>query len=78
VLVLTRKRGETIIIGEPPNQITISIRSIVNRQKVSVGVDAPRSIPITRGEDPGRAGNKEGGDHATDSTPTDPRPGPRS
>lgn len=46
MLVLTRKEGEKILIGD---NITIVILSI-NGQKCRVGVDAPREIPVVREE----------------------------
>lgn len=46
MLVLTRKIGEVIHIG---NDITITVTDI-DRGKVRIGIDAPRALPIYRGE----------------------------
>jgi carbon storage regulator CsrA len=61
MLVLTRKLGEKVVIG---NNITVTILS-VDGGRVRVGIDAPDDIRILRGElafwmepDPVRAGNR--------------------
>jgi len=46
VLVLTRKKGETIIIGE---DIQISVLDIKGDQ-IRIGIDAPRQMAILRKE----------------------------
>ena len=46
MLVLTRKLGEKIVIG---NGITVTIVS-VTRNRVRVGIDAPDQVRIVRGE----------------------------
>ena len=46
MLVHSRKFGETIYIGE---NVCITIVDI-DRGKVRIGIDAPRDIPIYRGE----------------------------
>ena len=46
MLVLTRKRGEEILIGD-------DIKLIVNRiagNRVTIGIDAPGNVAILRGE----------------------------
>ena len=46
MLVLSRAKGECIIIGD-----TIRIMIVENRgQKVRVGIDAPKDVPIHRSE----------------------------
>ena len=46
MLVLGRKEGESIVIGG--NIIVTVVRSAGNR--VSLGVEAPREVPVVRGE----------------------------
>ena len=46
MLVLSRKLGETIVIGE---NIVLTIVAIKGNQ-IRVGVEAPRSVSVWRGE----------------------------
>ena len=46
MLVLSRKPGEKIIIG---NGITVTVVE-VNGNRVRVGIDAPHAVPILRSE----------------------------
>lgn len=46
MLVLSRTRGETIIIGDSVKVTVVDI----DRGKVRIGVDADRDIPVWRGE----------------------------
>lgn len=46
MLALTRKKGESIIIGD---NIEITILSITG-ESVKIGIDAPRSVPVNRKE----------------------------
>lgn len=46
MLILSRKRGEKIHIGD---KITVEILDVRGDQ-VQVGIDAPRSIPVHRHE----------------------------
>ncbi len=47
MLVLSRHIGERIFIGD---DITICVIDIRNGNKVRIGVDAPRSVPVMREE----------------------------
>ena len=46
MLVLTRKRNESIVIGD---DIEVSVLGVVG-EKVRLGIDAPRDIPVFRKE----------------------------
>ncbi len=46
MLVLTRKAGESIVIG---NQVRVTILEIQGRQ-IRLGIEAPGDIPVHRGE----------------------------
>lgn len=47
MLVLTRKRGESVMIGE---DITVTVVSIDSRGTVRLGFDSPRTLPVFRTE----------------------------
>lgn len=46
MLILTRRVGETMMIGD---DITVTILGVKGKQ-VRIGVDAPRDVPIHREE----------------------------
>lgn len=49
MLVLTRKCNQNIIIGEAPNDITVTVLDI-NEYNVRLGISAPKSISVHREE----------------------------
>jgi len=49
MLVLSRKKNEEIIIGEGENQVRLMIVEI-RGDKVRLGIDADRSVPVHRKE----------------------------
>jgi carbon storage regulator len=67
VLVLTRKANQSIMIGD---EIEVSVLAIMG-EKVRIGIEAPRSIPVFRKEvyveiqqDRDHAGERHEVDHA--------------
>jgi len=54
MLVLTRKSGETILVGE---NITITV--IRTGHSVKIGVEAPVEVKILRGELTSKEGNED-------------------
>lgn len=49
MLVLSRKKDETIVIGEGENQIRLMVVEI-RGDKVRLGIEAPRDVPVHRQE----------------------------
>lgn len=49
MLALTRRVGETIVIGEGPDEVRMTIVEILGGH-VRLGFDAPRHIQINRSE----------------------------
>jgi carbon storage regulator len=47
VLVLTRKIGETFVIGD---DVTITVVDIIGGSKVRLGITAPSDVPVHREE----------------------------
>lgn len=47
MLVLTRKIGETFVVGD---DITVTVVDIVGGNKVRLGINAPASVPVYREE----------------------------
>ena len=60
MLVLTRKRGESIRIGD---DIVITLSGI-NGSRAGIAIDAPRDIPIIRSELEGGGHDRKGKDGA--------------
>jgi carbon storage regulator len=46
MLILTRRTGETVMIG---NEVTLTVLGVKGNQ-VRIGINAPRSIPVHREE----------------------------
>lgn len=47
MLVLTRKRGESIVIGR---DITVMVLSVARNGTVRIGVEAPKEVQVDREE----------------------------
>lgn len=50
MLVVTRREGEKIVIGDPANPVAVVEVVSVWGERVRVGVEADRSIPVHREE----------------------------
>jgi len=51
MLVLSRKKDETIVLKTPgADDIKITVVRIDNRNKVRIGIDAPREVTVIRSE----------------------------
>lgn len=62
MLILSRKRGETVVIGE---HITLMVVDI-HGGKVRLGIDAPKDVPISRGELLTRGASNHGKENGKD------------
>lgn len=49
MLVLSRKKNESIVIGEGANAITLVVVEI-RGDKVRLGIEAPKDVPVHRQE----------------------------
>lgn len=49
MLVLSRRLGESIVIGAGPDQVTVTVLE-VRGDVVRVGIDAPRAVTVHRAE----------------------------
>jgi carbon storage regulator len=65
VLIITRKPGEKIMLGD---EIVVHVMEVVG-SSVRIGIEAPRSLPVYREEiwDAVRAENRAAADAATDA-----------
>jgi carbon storage regulator len=72
VLIITRKPGEKIMLGD---DVVVHVMEIVGNS-VRVGIQAPRSLPVYREEiwDAVRAENQAAATAAADALPTQTRP----
>jgi carbon storage regulator len=72
VLIITRKPGEKIMLGD---DVVVHVMEIVGNS-VRVGIQAPRSLPVYREEiwDAVREENRAASKAAADSLPTPARP----
>jgi carbon storage regulator len=72
VLIITRKPGEKIMLGD---DVVIHVMEIVGNS-VRVGIQAPRSLPVYREEiwDAVREENRAAAAAAADALPAPPRP----
>lgn len=77
MLILTRRTGETVMIG---NEVTLTVLGVKGNQ-VRIGINAPKNVPVHREEIYERikrelAGGSGGGDvngNVQDAPPSPPR-----
>ena len=50
MLVLTRKHGQSIVIGDPSKPVAVITVESVRGEKVRLKLDAPASVALNRGE----------------------------
>jgi carbon storage regulator len=67
MLVLTRKSNQSIMIGD---EIEVSVLAIMG-EKVRIGIQAPRDIPVFRKEVYVEIQQEERGALATDASPSE-------
>jgi len=63
MLVLSRKKGERIMIGEPPILVTVAD---IRGDKVRLGIEAPMDVPVHREEIYDAIHGKGDGEHQAD------------
>jgi carbon storage regulator len=75
VLVLTRKANQSIMIGD---EIEVSVLAVMG-EKVRIGIEAPRAVPVFRKEvwvdiqsDQGDEGGREAVDEALERLKSQP------
>jgi len=75
VLVLTRKANQSIMIGD---EIEVSVLAVMG-EKVRIGIEAPRAVPVFRKEvwidmqtDQGEEGGREAVDEALERLKSQP------
>ena len=78
MLILTRRQGETLMVGD---EITVTVLSVKGNQ-VRIGVEAPKHVPVHRKEiwdriQKEKADGEAGGDHGG-VAPGDSREAPPS
>ena len=50
MLVITRKEGEEVVIGDPKNPIGVIRIATIKGDRVRIALDFPREIPVHRRE----------------------------
>ena len=50
MLVITRREGEEVVIGDPKNPIGVVRIASVKGERVRIAFDFPREVPINRRE----------------------------
>ncbi len=50
MMVLTRKLGESIVIGDGSDKVVLTLVDVKDRSRAILGIDAPPSVRIDRAE----------------------------
>lgn len=64
MLILTRRVGETLMIGD---EVTVTVLGVKGNQ-VRIGINAPKNVAVHREEIYQRIKNENDHEHGTDST----------
>ncbi|HUN26055.1 MAG TPA: carbon storage regulator CsrA [Steroidobacteraceae bacterium] len=70
MLILTRRVGETVMIG---NEVTVTVLGVKGNQ-VRIGINAPKTVAVHREEIYERIKREQQGDQAQEPAPTANRP----
>jgi carbon storage regulator len=73
MLILTRRTGETVMIG---NEVTLTVLGVKGNQ-VRIGINAPKSVPVHREEIYERIKRELAGGEANGNVQDAPPPAPR-
>lgn len=70
MLVLSRKKNESIMIGDDVKLVIVDVRG----DKVRVGIEAPEEVPVHRREVWLAKQREAGGEEPASTNPPEPRP----
>jgi carbon storage regulator len=66
MLILTRRVGETVMIG---NEVTVTVLGVKGNQ-VRIGINAPKTVAVHREEIYERIKREQQGEHEPEAAPT--------
>jgi len=69
MLILTRRVGETVMIG---NEVTVTVLGVKGNQ-VRIGINAPKTVAVHREEIYERIKREQQGENGADTAPTTSR-----
>jgi carbon storage regulator len=73
MLILTRRTGETVMIG---SDVTLTVLGVKGNQ-VRIGINAPKSVPVHREEIYERIQRQQSGGEVNGNVEDSPAPAPR-